>query len=236
MAERGERGEQGGVAGGPGVESEGGPGHESQRPFRTDHQLGEVVAAGRLSELSVGHDHFAGAEDGLDPEHMVPGHAVFDGSHPSGVGRQVAAQGGRRLAREDGIDQPVGEKGGIQFGQGDAGFHHGHLILGVNVEYPGHPFERHHHTSVHRDTSPRQPGPRAPRREGHAVDCGCRHDGGNLIHRARSHHGDWSDRLGGERFIVGVFVLDGLSGADVGGTDDIGYAGEEGGHDGHHTE
>ncbi len=106
----GERRQQGGVVLGSGVQPEHGPGHQGQRALRSDDQLGEVVAAGRLHELAAGGDHLAGAEDGLDAEDMVAGHAVLDRPHPAGVGGHVAPEAGRLLAGEHRVDETVGPR------------------------------------------------------------------------------------------------------------------------------
>ena len=144
---------------GTGVESQDGPCHQGQGSLGPDHQLGEVIAACRLHELAPGDEHLAGAEHGLDAEHVVAGHAVLDRPHPPGIGGHVAAQAGRLLPGEHRIDEARRQQGCIELGQGDTGLDDGHMVGQVDLEDPVHPFEGHHHATLDGDGAPESPVP-----------------------------------------------------------------------------
>ncbi len=61
------------------------------------------------------------AQDGLEAEHLVAGHAVLHGPHAAGVGGDVAPEAGAVLAREHRVDEPVHGRGGVELVEGDAG-------------------------------------------------------------------------------------------------------------------
>ena len=139
-------------------------------PSEPDDELGQVVAAGRLHELAAGADDLAGAQDGLEPEHLVAGHAVLDGPHPAGVGGHVAAQAGRALAGEDRVDETraaaVASSSSVQ---GDPGLDHGHVVVRVDLEDGRHPLEARPRRPPGLGTQRAgQAGARAPGGDGHA--------------------------------------------------------------------
>ena len=77
---------------------------EQPAPVRPD------VFAARAAPL----DHFARGEHGLDAEHVVGGHAVFQAMRAAGVEGDVAADGADRLAGRIGrVVQPV-RRGGLR--------------------------------------------------------------------------------------------------------------------------
>ena len=112
-----ERGQEGGLVLGTGMQPQGGPGDQGEGALRADDQLGQVVAAGRLHELPPGGDDLAGAQHRLDAQYVVAGDAVLDGPHPPGIGGHVAADAGRLLAGEDRIDQSGRDQRLVEFGR-----------------------------------------------------------------------------------------------------------------------
>ena len=215
----GERGQKGGVVLGPGVEAEGDLGHQGQGALGPHDELGQVVAARRLHEPAAGADDLAGAEHHLEAQDVVAGHAVLDGPHPAGVGGDVATEAGRLLAGEHRVDQPVGDEGRVQSGQGHPGLDHGHVVGRVDLEDAVHPLEGHHHAALDRPAAPGQPGARSARGERNPLGPGRPDDGRHLVGGPRPHHGPGPDGQLAERLVVGVVVVHPLAQVDVVGTD-----------------
>ena len=218
----GEGSEQGGLVVRAGVESEGRPGHQGQGALRANDQLGEVVAAGRLHELAAGLDDLAGAQHRLDAQDVVAGHPVLHRPHPPGIGGDVAAQAGRLLTGEHGVQQLMGDQGGVEVVQRHPRLDHGHVVIGVDLDDAVHPLERHHQPAFHRGASPGKPGPRSPRGERYSPTAGQLHDGRDFGGRPGAHHRQRSDRGRGQRLVVGVVILHARPDVNVGETDDVG--------------
>ncbi len=207
---------------GTGVEPECDLGDQGQGAFGPDDQLGQVVPTGGLHELAPGPYHLAGAQHRLDAQHVVAGHAVLDRPHATGVGGHVAPQTGRLLTGEHRIDEPEGGEGVVEFGQGQARLHHGHVVVGVDLEEGAHPLEGHHDASGDRDAPTREPGPRPPGGEGDALLPGGLDDGGHLGGGARTHHGAWSDGHRAQGLVVTGVVADPVAEVEMGRADDGG--------------
>ena len=131
-------------------------------------ELGEVVAAGGLHEPAAGGDDLARAEHGLEAEDVVAGNSVLDGPHAAGVGRDVAAETGRLLAGEDGVDEAERGEGGVELGQGDPGLDHGDLVGHVDLEDGRHALEGDDDAARHGNRRARQSGAGAAGRDRHA--------------------------------------------------------------------
>ena len=74
-------------------------GDHGERALGADDQLGEVVARGRLHELAPGPDDLAGAEHGLEPEHLVARDPVFHRAHSARVGGDACRRRSRCARR-----------------------------------------------------------------------------------------------------------------------------------------
>ena len=72
----------------------------------------------------------------------------------------------RLLAGEHRVDEAVGKQRGVQIGQRHPRLDHGHMVGHVDLDDPGHPFERHDHAVGRPGCTPRTaryPSPRAVR-------------------------------------------------------------------------
>jgi hypothetical protein len=98
LGQGGERGQDRGRRGGPGLELHGHLRGDGQGPLGADEQLREVVAARDLDELPAGPQDGAVGQHHLEPEHVVACHPVADGTHPAGVGGHVPSEGPALLA------------------------------------------------------------------------------------------------------------------------------------------
>ncbi len=204
-----------------GMEAQRGLGDQGQGALRADHQLGQVVAAGRLHEPAAGGDHLTGAEHRLDAQHVVAGHPVLDRPHAPGIGGHVATQAGRLLAGEHRVDQAVRGQGLVQLGQGHPGLDHGHVVVGVDLQDAVHPLEGDHHPLRGGDAPAGQAGARAPGGERDLFGDRRPDDGRHLSGVARPDHGPRADRRGAEGLVVGLVVAHGVADIDVGDTDDV---------------
>ena len=203
-----------------GVETQDGPRDQRERALRADHQLGEVVTAGRLHELAARGDHFTGPEHRFDAEHVMAGHAVLDGSHTSGIGRHVAPEARRLLAGEDRIDEAVRRQRRVELGEGDPRFDDGDVVVEVDLDDVVHPLEGDDDATVDRDARTGHPGSRAARGERHAPCGRSGHDRRDLRGTGRPHHGTRVADEPAEGFVVGVLFANGGTTIDVGDADD----------------
>ena len=170
-----------------GVEPQDRLGDDGEGALGADDQLGEVVAARRLHQLAAGADDLARAQHGLDAEHLVAGDAVLHRPHATRVGGHVATEAGAVLAREDGIDEPVGGGGPVELVEGHAGLHDRHVVLGVDLDDRVHPLEADEDAAVTGDAPAREAGAAAPYRHRHAQLDSQPHDGGDVLRRRGAH-------------------------------------------------
>ena len=108
-------------------------------------------------------------EHGLEPEHLVAGHAVLHRAHAAGVGRDVAAEAGAVLAGEHRVDEAV--RGGdlVELVERDARLHDRDVVL---VSISRIPFMRSNDTtmpSARGTAAPDRPVPLPRAVTGHAV-------------------------------------------------------------------
>ena len=221
LVEARERDEHRGAVGEARVEAQRGLGGEGQRALGADDELGEVVAGGGLHELAARGDGLAGAEHRGEPEHLVARDAVAHRPHAASVGGHVAAEAGRVLAGEHGVDQPDGGGGLVELGEGDPGLDPGDVVVEVELEDLGHAVERHEHAVGLGDARSREARARAPRRDGSAVLGGGDDDGRHLLGGGRSDDGGRAHRAGGDGLVVGQVLRDGVAGGHVGRADDV---------------
>ncbi len=209
------------------MEPEDGAGHEGECALRTEHQLGEVVAARGFDEAAAGGEHLAGPEHELEAEHVVAGDPVLDRPHAAGIGGDVAAQTGRLLAGEHRVDEPVGSQCLVQLAQRDPGFDHSHMVGEIDLEDAVHPLERDDDSFLGRDAGTRKPCCRAPGGEGDAPGARRLHDGRHFLARSRSHHRSRTHACGPERFVVPEVLGDGSTHLDGGLPYDAGELGDQ---------
>ncbi len=67
-------------------ETQDGPSHDTQRAFRTDEQLLEVIAGVVLDHVFHRGNDGAVGEHGLDPEQLLAGHSVANHAVAAGIG------------------------------------------------------------------------------------------------------------------------------------------------------
>ena len=154
----GERGQDGGRLGEPGLDLDGDLRRDGQGPLGADEQLGQVVPARALDELSAGAQHGAVRQHDLEPEHVVAGHPVADGAHAAGVGGHVASERAALLAGRHRVDQPQRGELAVELLERHPRLDDGDLVLRVDLEDPLHAVEG-QQDAVRR---PGRPRPRAP--------------------------------------------------------------------------
>ena len=145
---------------GPRIEPHDRLGHERERALGADDELREVVAGGRLHELAAGADDLAGSEHRFETEHLMARHAVLHRAHAARVGRDVAAEARRALAREHRIHETVRPRRLVELVERHARLHHGDVVLEIDLDDLVHAFERHDDAAVGRDARAREPGAR----------------------------------------------------------------------------
>ncbi len=163
---------------------------------------------------------------------MVPGHAVADGTHATGVGADVPAQRRRLFAGRHRVDETQGSQLLVELLEGDPGLDHGDLVLGVDLADVVHPVEGQQDAVAHRDGGPGEPGPAAPGDHGHALLVGAAQDLDDLIGRTGQDQGQRRLGRGAERLVVGVVGVHGVAGHDVAVADRLAQLLEEIRHEG----
>ena len=129
-----------------------------------------------------GLDDGAVREHDLEAEHVVAGHAVLDAAQPAGVRGDVAADRAERLARRVGRVPQADVRGRVRdVGVDDPRFEDGHLVDGIDLEDPVHPFEAQDQAPVDRGRAAAQRAARAARDDRDAVGGGDAHGGGDLL-------------------------------------------------------
>ena len=109
-------------------------GDDSERAFRADEQVFDVVAGVVLAQLAQRVDDPPVGQDRLDAGHEVARIAVGDHRHAAGVGRHVAADGAGSFRGERQRKQPVGgERGGLRLGQRHARLADHHVRVRVDL-------------------------------------------------------------------------------------------------------
>ena len=194
LREGGERGQDRGRLGEPGLELDGHLGGDGQGPLGADEQLGQVVAARALDELAPGAQDGAVGQHHLEAEHVMARHPVAHGPHAAGVGRHVPAQRAALLARRHRVDQTQRGELAVQLLQCHPRLHHGDLVLGVDLHDPLHAVEGEQDAVGHRHRGAREPGPAAPGDHRDAVLAGQLQDLGHLVGRTRQDDGQRDDR------------------------------------------
>jgi len=145
----------------------------------------------------------------------MAGHAVAHGAHATGVGRHVPAERTALFARRDRVDQPERRELVVELFQCHPRFHHGHLILGVDLHNPLHAVEGEQDAVRHGHGGPGEPGPAAPCDHRHQVLTGDLQHRGHFAGRAGHDDGPRHDGHGRQRLVVGVVGVHGIAGEDV---------------------
>ena len=132
-----------------------GLGHNTQGPFRTDHQLGQIIAGDIFDRLAAGLNDVAIGENYFQPHDIVAGDAIFDGAHPAGILGDIAADEGIFPAgRVRRIEQPFLGAEIIQVHRPHAGFGGDHHIFLIQLQNVGHPVQGQYDAALQRNASP----------------------------------------------------------------------------------
>ena len=162
LVDRREGDQQGGPVLGAGQQLENDPGDDGQRTLGADQELCQVVAARGLDQLAAGLDDLTVGQHRFEPQDVVSGHSVLDRAHAAGIGGDVASQGGAALAGEDRIDESLLASGLVELGEGHAGLHHRHVVLGIDLQDSIHALEGDQDASTAGYAGPRETGAVAP--------------------------------------------------------------------------
>ena len=127
-----------------------------------------------------------GGRDQLEAADVVADGAVLDGPAAARVRRDQAAHHGALVARMGREVEAALLDGLGEIGQADAGFGHGHLVVGVDLEDAGHPLERQDDAAADGDASAAEPGRPAARRDRDALGVGDPEHGRDLGGRSRA--------------------------------------------------
>jgi hypothetical protein len=201
---------------------------DRERAFRSDDQLGEVVADDVLDGLAAGTDHFARRQHRFEAKDVALRRAVFERARTTGAFGDVAAN--RRASERRGIGR-IEQAASLDRLLQDAGdhvrLHDGEQVVFVDLEDAVEPLHRQHDTAAQRHRAAGVARARAARHERHAVLVTER---GNRRHfRGRAGNGDdvgWLaalQRVGAVCLPRLVVCLDELR------ADDRGQRGDEGG-------
>ena len=163
LFERAIAGEDGVEALGPGQQLQGDLQRDAEETFVAIEQAAPV-RADVLAARAAPFDDLAGAEHGLDAEHVVGGHAVFQAVGAAGVEGDVAADGAdQRAGRVGRVMQPVRRGGQRYLRVHHARLDHGNPLGGVQPQNAGQAVERDDDAVRHRSEPPDRlvPLPRA---------------------------------------------------------------------------
>ena len=161
--------------------------HDGQCPLASHQQAEEVQprGVGRRAHLDDG----TVAQHGLQPQHVVSGHAVLEGVGPAGVGRHVAAQRAGPLAGRVRSEVVAGPgQGPPELHVQRPGLDHGKPVAEIDLEDLLHVREHDHHAPADRQAPACKAGPSPPCHHGHAVLRAEPEDAGDLIGRMGKDH------------------------------------------------
>ncbi len=156
--------------------------HHGQRPFRADKQRLQVVAGDVLDRFRAQADLFAAHQVGLQPQDIVPGHAVLEAARAAGVLGDVAADGrGLQTGRVGRIEKAGFFRGFLQVGGDDAGLDHGQKVFLVEAQDAIHAREYEHDAAAgcQRPTGVADAGTARHQRQG--VTAAHLHDPGDIF-------------------------------------------------------
>ena len=177
-------------------------GDDAEGALRADHQVQEAVAGAGLA------DRLAKLEDAAVRQHhrhgqdIVPRDAVLHRAHAAGICRDVAADGGRLLARVGRIQEAAAQGVGRQVLQEDARLKADDEVFHVVAEDPVHAASAQHEPSVQRHAATHQARARAAAGHGDFIPRADLHDGRDLFRRLDIHRG-----LGHEPAVDGHLVM-----------------------------
>ena len=174
-------------------------------PLKRPHQSGPMCS--RLGTAPL--DDFAGAEHGLDAEHVVGGHAVLEAMSAAGVEGDVAADGANQRAGGVGREvQLVRCSGHRYLGVHHARLDHGNPLGGVQPQNAGQAVERDDDAVRHGQRATGQTGAAPARDKGEPLLVAEADQGDHFIRGLRDSNGQRSRAKGGQRVaLIGGQVL-----------------------------
>jgi hypothetical protein len=199
----GEAHAQGGDGFRRGQQLERGFGDEREGAAGADQQAGQVVAGDALGGAAAGADFAAVAGDGAQPQHVVAGDAVFDGTRAGGVHREVAADAAVGVAAGVGrVEQAGAARDAVDFLGDHAGLDDDEAVGGIEFEHAPHAFEADDHAAGRGQGAADVAGAGAARGQRNAVLEGDAHERRHLVVRGGEQHGIGLDPARG--FVAGV--------------------------------
>ena len=164
-------------------------GDHAERAFRTDEQLGQVIASDIFESLAAGLDDVAVGQHDFQSHDIVVGNAVFDGAHAASVLGDVAAE--RRIfpaGRIGRIKQTLGGAVVVEIDGAHARFRPDHHVFLVQFEDFIQSGQREGDAAREWDAAAGSAAGGSPRSHGDAVGVGDFHDGGDFSGGCRPNH------------------------------------------------
>ena len=136
---------------------------DSQGPFRTHEQLGQVIAHHALHRPHAGLDDLTRRKNDLQSQDVILGHSIFDRPGTTGALRHISTQGAVLLAgRIRRIVEPQGFNPFLEFSCDDPGLHDGDQVLLVDLKDPVEPGQDKNNATLGGNRTSGEPGPQAP--------------------------------------------------------------------------
>ena len=164
-------------------------GDHAERAFRTDEQLGQVIAGDIFEGFAAGLEDVAVGQHDFQAHDVVVGDAVFDGAHAAGVLGDVAAE--RRIfpaGRIGRIKQALGGAVIVEIDGAHACFRPDHHVFLVQFENFIKPGQREGDAAFEGDAAAGAAAGGSPGSHGDAVGVGDFHDGGDFFGGCRANH------------------------------------------------
>ena len=99
----------------------------------------QIVAGVVLAQRIEAREHAAVRKHHLETEHQFPHHPVAEHLHPTGVGREVAADLATAFRAERQREEPPCRGGGLLcFGEHQAGLDDHRIVGGIDTPYGAH--------------------------------------------------------------------------------------------------
>ena len=166
-------------------------------------EAAERFGLAQLHHFAVGQNHSHG-------QHIVSRHAVFHRTHTAGVGRHIAAHGGRLFAGIRRIHQTVSQGVRRQIAEQHAGLGMYHQVIHVVGEDLVHPLRAEHNAAVDGHAAAHKAGSRAPDRHRNFVFMAELHDGRDLLGGLHQTHRLRHIPAVDGHLVVGIGFLHGL--------------------------
>ena len=132
----------------------------------------KAVPGAVLDEFSAEMNDVAARDNDLQAAHVVPDRAVFDGPASAGIGGDEPPYHGALVSGVGRKIKPGLLDGRGEFRQGGAGLDDRHLVPGVDLQDPVHPFHRKDDSTEHRNAPSAKARSTAARRDRDAPRAG----------------------------------------------------------------